>query len=268
MIRLLQFEYLKAKPSRYFWVLLLVFGLFLIALPISIYALGEWIVNNVMPGEFVLQNILPFYDFEDIWQNFTFLFQYLTLFLSCLIIINVAQEFNLKTIRQHVIDGMSRVQIFWGKIYLILALALTMTLFVGVLGLVFGTLYSPIHGADIILRNIEFLGAYFLHIVHELLFAMLFAVIIRRPGIATVVFIFYAGIASFTNMFVRYGLGYPLLADILPYGSTKVLIDTPFPKYILWETQDFIRGQDLAITLAYIGLLMLVNGWIITKKDL
>jgi ABC-2 type transport system permease protein len=268
MIRLLQFEYLKVRPAKYFWVLIGVFGLFLTALPISIHALGEWIVNNVMPDELVLTSIVPFYDFEDIWQNFTFLFQYLTLFLSCLVIINVSREFDLKTIRQHVIDGMSRKEVLWGKILFIVGLAFTITAFVFVLGLVFGGLYSPVGGAEMIFRNIEFLGAYFLHLVHDLLLAMLFAVIIRRPGIATVIFIFYAGIATFSGMFVRYGLQRPLLADLLPYGSTKILIDTPFAKYILWETQDFIRGQDLAVTLGYIAILVLLNAWIIVKKDL
>ena len=75
MIRLIQLEWLKAKPARFFWVLLLLFMALMISVPISVQGLSDWIIKNFLPENLKLDNVNLFYDFQDIWQNFTFVFQ-------------------------------------------------------------------------------------------------------------------------------------------------------------------------------------------------
>ncbi|MDA0883272.1 MAG: hypothetical protein O2984_08160, partial [Bacteroidetes bacterium] len=143
MIRLIQLEWLKAKPARFFWVLLLLFMALMISVPISVQGLSDWIIKNFLPENLKLDNVNLFYDFQDIWQNFTFVFQYFTVFLGALIIIHVAREFSLKTARQNIIDGLSKSEFVWSKVLFIAFIALIVTLFVAVLALIFGTLFSP-----------------------------------------------------------------------------------------------------------------------------
>ena len=267
MIRLLQIEYLKLKPARYFWILLGLYVVILVGIPIGTYALGNWITENILPDDSPLKNILPFYDFADIWQNFTFLYQYFTVFLMSLVVINVAQEFSLQTARQNIIDGMSRQEFFNGKVLFILSLAALMSVVVFALCVIFGLLYSPVTDTQVMFLNVEFVGAYFLQLVHSFLFAMFIALLIRRTGIGVVAMIFYGGIESFAEAIIRYAIDLPWLANLLPSASTKVLIHSPFPKYILQKTIIDIQGSDLMISLGWITVLILVNRWIILRRN-
>ncbi|MCH2199205.1 MAG: hypothetical protein MK081_10520 [Flavobacteriales bacterium] len=268
MIRLISIELLKLKPARYFWILLVLFFVILVGIPIGTYALGSWITNNVMPDESPLKDIIPFYDFADIWQNFTFLYQYFTVLLSSLIVINVAQEFSLQTARQNVIDGMSRGEFFKGKFLLILSLAAVVSIVVFLLCLIFGLMYSPVTDTHSMFMNVEFIGAYFLHLVHDFLLAMFVALLIRRTGIGVVVLIFYGWIEQFAAALIEYAAGLPFLASILPNAATKVLIHSPFNKYALSQTFTYIRWEDMAISIAWIIILILLNRWIINRRDL
>ncbi len=267
-MRLLQIELLKLRPARYFWVLGGLFIAILIGIPIGTYALGNWLIENLFPKNGVFQNILPFYDFADIWQNFTFLFQYATILLSSLVVINVAQEFSLSTARQQVIDGLSRREFFRGKIYLMLAISGVITSLVFLIGLVFGLMYSPVTSPAVMFANVEFIGAYFLHLLHDFLLAMFVAQLVRRTGIAVVIFIFYGWIESFIGALVRFAWQKPLLADLLPNAATKVLIHNPFPKYALEKTVTTLQWGDLAISFGYIIFWLLINRWLLLRRDL
>jgi hypothetical protein len=268
MMRLLHIELLKLRPARYFWILMGLFVVILIGIPIGTYALGSWIVDNIMPGESPLEDILPFYDFADIWQNFTFLYQYATVLLSALVAINIAQEFSLSTARQQVIDGLSRSEFFKGKLYLLIAMAATVALLVAVIGFVFGFMYSPVTELSVVFANFEFVGAYFLHLLQDFLLAMFIAQLIRRTGIAVVVLIFYGWIESFVSALFRFAWDMPLVADLLPNTATKVLISNPFPKYALQKTITSVEPGDLAISLGYIAFWIVVNRWLFLRRDL
>jgi len=268
MIRLIQLEWLKAKPARFFWVLLLLFMALMISVPISVQGLSDWIIKNFLPENLKLDNVNLFYDFQDIWQNFTFVFQYFTVFLGTLIIIHVAREFSLKTARQNIIDGLSKSEFVWSKVLFIGFIALLVTLFVALLALIFGTLFSPPVGTSLMFENVHFLGAYFIHLVQDMLFAMFVAMLIRKPGIAVVVYLFYAWLESFAYLVIKHGLGWDLLAKLLPNAATKGLIHTPMYKYVLQPVQTFIAWEDLAISLGYIGVFITLSLWMMKKRDL
>lgn len=136
------------------------------------------------------------------------------------------------------------------------------------IGLIFGLLNSPVTSVDVIFANIEFVGAYFLHLIHDFLLAMFVAQIVRRTGIAVVILIFYGWIESFIGALVRFGWQKPLLADLLPNAATKVLIHNPFPKYALEKTVTTVQWGDLAISVGYIIFWLLINRWLLMRRDL
>lgn len=267
-MRLLSIEFMKVKPTKYFWILLSLFAFILTAIPIATYSLGSWIVENLIPGDLPIQNVLPLYDFVDIWQNFTYIYQFFTVLVSSIVAIQIAQEFSLRTARQQIIDGLSRKEFFLGKVYFLTALAGAITLVVFVICLTFGLIYSPVKDAESIFLNIEFIPAYFLHLFHDFLWAMFIAILIRRTGIAVVVLIFYGWIEGIVQAILEFALRLEWIARILPNSATKVLIHNPFGKYALMETQTSIAATDLAISLFYIGLLLYVNYLLIKKRDL
>lgn len=267
-MRLLSIEFMKVRPAKYFWILLSLFAFILAAIPIGTHALGSWIIDNLLPADLPIQNVLPLFDFADIWQNFTFIYQFFTVLISSIVAIQIAQEFSLRTARQQIIDGLSRKEFFLGKIYFLLALAAAVSLVVLVICLVFGLVYSPVTDFESIVLNIEFIPAYFLHLFHDFLWAMFIAILIRRTGIAVVVLIFYGWVEGILHAIVQFALKMEWLARLLPNGATKVLIHNPFSKYALMETQTTIAISDLAISLGYITLLLVLNYWMIKKRDL
>jgi ABC-2 type transport system permease protein len=268
MIRLIQLEWLKAKPARFFWILLLIYMALLISVPISVQGLSDWIIRNFLPENLALDNVNLFYDFQDIWQNFTFVFQYFSVFLGTLIIIHVAREFSLKTARQNIIDGLSKSEFVWSKVLFIAFIAALITLFVALLALLFGALFSPSVGTSLMFENVHFLGAYYLHLVQDMLFAMFIAMLVRRPGIAVVVYLFYAWLESFAHLVIKHALGWDLVAKLLPNTATKGMIHTPMYKYVLQPVQTYVAWEDLAISVGYIGIFIFLSMWMMKRRDL
>lgn len=268
MIRLLKIELLKLKYSRYFWILFGLFLIVLVSIPAGIQGLRAFILQGPLGNMPYAKNQFPLFDFEDIWQNLTWLFKLATVFLSALVVINVSREFSSKTARQNIIDGLSRKEFIISKVLLIVFVASIVTLFTLILGLIFGFAYSPVKGADFIFKNISFLGGYWLHLIHDMFLAMTVALLVRKPGIAVMTLIFYTLIDWALYVTVAEYFNFPGLAKLLPNAATKNLIELPFSKYALQKVNDSLQWENIAISLVYVGVLYAVNQWIMNKRDL
>lgn len=266
MMRLLKIELLKLMPARYFWILMMIFLVIMIAIPVTTAFLSDWVVDTFL-SNLGVEQIAVLFDFNDIWQNFTFVFQYFTVLLSSLVLINVAQEFSLTTARQQVIDGLSRREFFKGKLIVMASMALAVTIVATILCLIFGYIYSPVTDINSVLRHIQFIPAYFLHLMHDFLFAMFIALLIRRTGIGVVILIFYGWLESIPEAILRYGLEWEWFANLLPNAATKILIGNPFSKFILQQTDVTLQPTDIMISVGYIGFWLIINRWLILKKD-
>lgn len=245
MLRLIRIEYLKLRKSKSMWVLL---GLYLACL--VLVAFSGNIVLGYLADAGVEYNgldptILPIYDFVDIWHNLSWLGGFFKVFPAFLIVISMCNEFQFKTHRQNIMDGMSRMEFFFSKLSFAGFLALLSAGVLLVLGIILGFLYSPVVDIKSIFENIYFLLGHFYELLLFFLFAMLVALIIRKTGIAIVVLLMYSwfiepiAAAIISNW-------YPEVASFLPLESISALIKFPFQKYILLYTQDFIALADLA----------------------
>ena len=271
MLRLVQLEFLKLKNTKYFWVLLSFFLLFLFAVPIGskyfldyLGKLGEDITDLGIKA-----NELPIFDFVDIWQNLTWVYSNFSILLGFTVIISVCNEYSYGTIKQNVIDGLSRKEFLWSKVGFILTVSAITSVAVFIIGLIMGFMWSPVQGAPFIFKNIAFIPAYFLHLVAFQLLCLIVALLIKRSGLVLAFMIFYiyviepivGGILTW-----RYDLEW--LSSFLPVNLTGNVIPIPFPKYILRETQSFVAFSDVAIILVFISLLIWLSVRLITKRDL
>lgn len=245
MIRLIRIEFLKLRKSNSMWVLL---GLYLACL--VLIAFSGNIILGYLADAGVQYNgldptILPIYDFVDIWQNLSWLGGFFKVFPAFLIVISMCNEFQFKTHRQNIMDGMSRLEFFFSKLSFAGFLALLSALVILVIGLVLGFLYSPVADLKSVFTNSYFLLGHFYELLLYFLFAMLIALVIRKTGIAIVILLMYTwfiepiGAAILSNW-------YPEVAGFFPLESISALIRFPFSKYILLYTQNFIALADLA----------------------
>jgi hypothetical protein len=243
-----------------------------IAIPLSINSVLLWIESKNMLG---VNSILspsqwPLFDFVDIWQNLAYIYKMVSIFMSFIIIISVTNEFDYKTIRQNVIDGFDKKDFWLSKINLVLCLALIATILLVILGLTVGFSLSPVIESKYVLQNIEFVFAYFMSVCHLLLFSLMLSLLIKRAGIVIAILMFWLYILEPTLIGLSSSrlLDWPFVAELLPMQAGWNLIPTPFGKFLLMKTQDFVSLQSFAVAGLWIMFFLSASYALIAKRDL
>ncbi|HZY78938.1 MAG TPA: hypothetical protein VFE50_05400, partial [Cyclobacteriaceae bacterium] len=184
MIHLLNIELKKLTNYRTFWV---VCGIYFITLTF-VTASGMEVLKYLADrgAEFGAEiNIrrIPLYHFPDVWQNLLWIAGFFKFILGVLVIISVTNEFAYRTVRQNVIDGLSRWEFLQSKILTNAVLAASSTVVLFLIALITGLIYSPELRFSEVIDDIEFFPAYFLQVFGYLSFALLMSVFVNRAGL-------------------------------------------------------------------------------------
>ncbi|MEQ9230213.1 MAG: ABC transporter permease subunit, partial [Cyclobacteriaceae bacterium] len=217
---------------------------------------------------------LPIYDFPDIWQNTTYLASFLKVLLGFIVIISVNNDLSYLTLRQNVIDGISKREFVLSKVSLILFLGLVSSLFLFLSGLLNGSIYSSVHGARYVFDELEFIAAYFFDIVVFCSLAFLVSLIIKKSGFAIIALFLYT--LMFEPIVTTLFEHHPKLDDsfwesIAPYFPVEAmnnLIPGPFPKYIFREIIDNVPLKAVLICTGWLAIYMGAIYYRLTKRDL
>ena len=271
MNKLLRIELFKVRHNRASIVLMILFGLFLVSVPIASKAFldflarqGEQAFNTSLPI-----SRLPIFDFVDLWQNLTYIYTWASILLGFIIIISVCNEFNHGTIKQHVIDGLSRQGLLWTKVSFIITSSAAVTLAVFAIGLIMGFMWSPVKEFVFIIKNLEFLLAYFFHLIGFQMLCLFAALLIKRSGLTIAFMIFYVMVIEpIITSLIAYYYKLEWLADLFPVRAISNIIRVPFGKYIMQESVSTVQWMDAIILSLYIGLLYFLAHRMMTKRDL
>ena len=60
---------------------------------------------------------IPLYHFPDIWQNLAWTSGLLKMGVAIMVVVSITNEYTYRTIRQNIIDGMSREEFLLSKVY-------------------------------------------------------------------------------------------------------------------------------------------------------
>jgi len=257
MIRLFEIEWRKLKNYRVFWILFVLYFLGLAIVCSSGMFLMEYLKSKGADFNGIDPTILPLYDFPDVWQNITYLATFFKLFLAFIVIISVTNEINYRTLRQNIIDGLSKREFLISKFTLIVSLAILATVFLFLEGLVMGMIYSKVQGVSYVLKDLDFLAAYFLEVCTFLSLAFLLSVLIKKSGFVIVLLFMYTLIFEpFVVINMEHNPHIPDTLDwIIPYlpiKSLNNLIRVPFQKYVFMKIQDFVALADVLIVLGWL----------------
>ncbi len=270
MLNLFSIEYFKIKKTKFFWILS---GFYLISLFLVGYGsklLMDYLGTNL--GDFakmggigaISNNIL--YDFTDLWHNLSYLAGYMKFVLAFILIISVSNEFSYKTVRQNIMDGMSREDWLKSKWSLILVLSLGSTLFLFLFGLFLGFSYSPVQGFEYVFFNIEMLFGHFISLLAYLSIALLAVLLIKKSGFTMALLLLYGHtIEPIFAAIYKTELGFFL--NLLPFEAISNIVRLPFGKYIFQETQNYIAMQDLMILVGWILVLNYISLTLVKKRD-
>lgn len=200
MKRLLQIELIKLWNNRASKVL--IFGYFIL---LSSIALVAAIKFDIGPIKFHLAE-QGIFNFPYIWHFNTFIAALLKIFLAIIIVSMMANEYTYKTIKQNLIDGLSKKEFIASKFLTVVFFSLISTLFVCVISMVLGAVYSDYTEIGIILTDLRFLIAYFIKLIGFFSFCLFAGVLVKRSAFALGFLILWQMFEGFIRGVIRWKL--------------------------------------------------------------
>ena len=212
-MRLLSIELFKIWHNKTSRVLIL--GYFLLIFSIAILST---INVEFGPIKFNLAE-QGIFNFPYIWHFNTFVIALLKIFFAIIIVAMIGNEYSHKTLKQNLIDGLSKSEFLRPKIYSIVAFVTLSTLLVFVISLILGGIYSDYNEFQIIFSDLEYLLAYAIKLFGFFTFCLFLAILIKRSAFAL-------GFLALWQVFegIAYGLMRWKLSDFIPVLSAEQVI--------------------------------------------
>jgi len=268
MNRLLKIEWLKLKNSKAF---IIIGGFYVLCLSLVAYGMGSFEVTaGSDEGLKTTINLgkLGVFDFPYIWQNITYIAGFFKYILAILVVIFVCNEYTYRTVRQNVIDGLSRQEFITSKILTILVFAAVSTILTVVITTILGVLFSNNQALDVILLKTDFVLAYFLEVSVYLIFSLFVASLIKRTGFVIITLVLYTFVIE---PIAVWQIGDPVGAW-LPVQSIREMSEFPFKRYAK-DIIDLDIMEDAGVSGMFRTLLYGIGfGWltyyVFNKRDI
>jgi ABC-type transport system involved in multi-copper enzyme maturation permease subunit len=182
MLKLLKLEYYKNLNYRPFKVFTILYFAILIALLFIGLFDFEFLGNSINLKQ------QGMYNFPGIWNFTTWVVGLLKIFLGLIIVFSICQEFSNRMFKQNTIDGLSRKDFIGSKLLTIFIFSLISTIVVFIITLFLGETYSNVTDSESILKEISFIGNYFVKLFTFFCFLMFLSIVLRRSMFVFLVF--------------------------------------------------------------------------------
>jgi ABC-2 type transport system permease protein len=214
MRKIIALEYAKLRKFQTLKVLFLVY---MLVVPAWMYFMNFFFqMNPGLKAIFTQEN--PF-DFPHIWSFITYSASFFNILLAVSVVVITTNDIQYKTMRQNIIEGLTKQQVIFGKFAFVIFLSTLATVYTFLCGLVIGLIESA--NTDVF-QNIHLNLLYFIQTVGYFSFAFLFAILVKRPAIAIVTFIIYFPVETI--------LGNLISSKMYQFFPLKVYADlTPMP---------------------------------------
>jgi ABC-2 type transport system permease protein len=267
MLHLLKIDLKKLTSYRTFWVVCGLYFLTLAFVTASGMEFLKWLSTKFADfGQKLNISRIPLYHFPDVWQNLIYISGFFKIVLGMMVVISITNEFSYRTVRQNVIDGLSRWQFLQSKILTNLLLSAMSVAMIFVIGLVTGMIYSPQIEFSEVFTDLEFLPAYFLEVFAFLSYALMLGVVIQRSGLTIVALMLSGMIEAIIKVNIPDQL--ESVKDFFPMESISNLVAMPFARYAFQEIRDYVTFSSVAIVLVWIFLFNYFSYRKLTRSDI
>ncbi|MDN3672299.1 ABC transporter permease [Flavobacterium branchiarum] len=175
------------------------------------------------------------FNFPFIWHFNTYIAAWLKFFLAIVIVSMMANEYSYGTLKQNLIDGLSKKEFVLSKFYTVILFALCSTVFVFIMSLLLGLSFSSYTEIDIIFSGMEYLFAFFIKLIGFFSFCLFLGILVKRSAFALgflLVWSILEGIIKTVLVFVIFPES--KIADyfirLLPLEAMSNLIIEPFSR--------------------------------------
>ncbi len=274
MLRLLNLELQKLLLNRASKVLIFVSFI----LPFTVLILSSIKINFF--GFFTLElGELGIFNFPIIWHITTFFAAQFKFFFAIVVVSMIGNEYSNKTIKQNLIDGLSKKEFILSKFYTIVFFSLVATILIAVASFCIGMYYSSYTEASIIFRETDFLVAYFVKLVAFFTLCLFFGMLVKRSAFA-LAFLFILYILEYIVLgLITWQSNYELaekIQNFFPLKSMYKLIDQPFQRVMMTKFPDkmdltynyAVHWYEIVIVLCWTALFLFLSYRILKNRDL
>ena len=229
MLRLLSIELHKLKYNKSAKVISIVYFILItfIALIASVeFKFGDFNFRIADQGIF---------NFPFIWHFNTWIAGILKLFLAIVIVSMMANEYSNRTLKQNLIDGLSKKEFVISKFLTVVLFSFVSTLFVFIVSLILGLIFSDYNEIGIIFSDTEYLLAYFINLVAFFSFCLFIGILVKKSAFALGFLLIWSIIEGIIYGFLKWEMFKNTnLADnimqLFPLASMSNLIKEPFSR--------------------------------------
>ncbi len=278
MKRLLAIELQKIWKNRASRILTIGYFVILsfIALIASIkFDIGDFKIHFAQMGIF---------NFPFIWHFNTWVASLLKFFLAVVIVSMMANEYSYGTLKQNLIDGMSKKEFVLSKFLTVLLFAFGSTVFIFVMSLILGYCFSSYTELGIVFSGMEYLLAYFIKLVGFFSFCLFLGVLIKRSAFAIGFLFIWFLIEKISYAFLKFEIfnRSPKVDEVyafMPLESMSNLVIEPFTRLSVIKNIQSAVGENnvkdydvhfstVIIVLAWTAIFIYSSYRIIKKRDL
>jgi ABC-2 type transport system permease protein len=249
-LALLKIDLKKLTSYRTFWV---VCGLYFITLAFATASGMEflkWLARTFEDfGQEINIKRIPLYHFPDVWMNLIWFSGLFKIVLAIMTVISITNEYQYRTIRQNVIDGLSRWEFLQTKILTNVLLSLLSVVMIFLIAFVTGLIYTPEINWSFVFSDMEFLFAYFLEIFAFLSYALMLGILVQRSGLTIILLLLSHMIEAIIRENVDEDV--PWLIEYFPMESISNLVPLPYARYAFQEIRDSLTVASVAIALGW-----------------
>lgn len=178
MLRLLQIEYDKLRYSRSARILIITY--FILITFIALIASIEFKIGDI---DFRVAD-QGIFNFPYIWHFNSYIAALLKIFLAIVIVSMMSNEYSNRTIKQNLIDGLSKKEFVLSKFLTVLVFSGISTLFLFIVSLILGYSFSDYTETSIVFSDLDYLVAYFVKLTGFFAFCMFLGVLVKRSAFA------------------------------------------------------------------------------------
>ncbi|NNM22681.1 MAG: ABC transporter permease [Flavobacteriaceae bacterium] len=224
------------------------------------------------------------FNFPFIWHFNTWVAATLKIFLAIVIVSMMANEYSYRTLKQNLIDGLSKKEFVFSKFITVVGYALVSTVFVFIVSLILGLFFSDYNEIGIIFSELDYMFAYFIKLVGFFSFCLFLGVWVKRSAFAIGFLVIWWLVEVILFLLMKFQFFKDTdvaenVSQFFPLAAMSNLIKEPFTRLgavqsaanqlgeELSKTYD-VQLLDLGIVLIWTALFIYWSYAILKKRDL
>lgn len=278
MLRLLQIEYQKLRHSRAARVITITY--FVLFLFIALITSIEFNFSQVH----IRLADQGFFNFPYIWHFNTYIASWAKLFLAIVIVSMMSNEYSHRTLKQNLIDGLSKKEFIASKFITVAAFALLSAVFIGVLSLILGLSFSDYTEFSIVTMDLEYLVAYFIKLLGFFSFCLFLGILVKRSAFALGFLFIWFIIEKIAYAILKFKIFKDSniadhISQFFPLESMSNLIEEPFSRLNFVKSAANQLGSEIQndyavywyeclIVLGWTAVFVYLSYFLLRKRDL